>query len=80
MHLTLFANALTTVPNSFFFFFFRLQIYALMVLSETSEIILKDTFFFFSFKRYLFKFKRGGKSKLFTLKCCLLSWQSDSNS
>ena len=60
MYLTLFANALTIVLNSFFF---RLQIYALMVVSEISEIILQDTLFFF-FKDICFKFKRG-KSKLF---------------
>ena len=44
MYLTLFANALTIVLNSFFF---RLQIYALMVVSEISEIILQDILFFF---------------------------------
>ena len=69
-HLTLSANATTSVLNSFFLKLL-IQRYALMVLSETSEMILKDT---------LFKFRREGNSKLFTLKFCLLSWQSDSRS
>lgn len=60
-------------PQFSILFFLKLliQSYVLMVLSETSEMILKDT---------LFKFRRGGNSKLFTLKFGLLSWQSDSRS